>query len=230
LIDIQLNASLFSNDFLRKAQLLVARVGLNVSSINSEKKDFLSVCKIKSETKMVLTLIEASQIFTSVRDTTKIAGDVAEVGVYMGGSAKIICEAKGNRRLHLFDTFEGLPEKSETHDSARFHKNQYSCTLEPVKRLLNKYPNVFFYKGMFPSTAGPINDTPFSFVHLDVDLYDSTKNCLEFFYPRMNKGGVIISHDYVNSKGVKTAFHEYFEHKPTPVLELADNQCLVMKS
>lgn len=227
---MQLHAAQFDNQFLRKIQLIVARIGLNISFINSEKKTFSIVCKVKSETNMVLTLNEASQIFASVRDTTKIPGDVAEVGVYMGGSAKLICEAKGNRCLHLFDTFEGLPEVSESRDSARFHKNQYSCTLEYVKRLLSKYPNIFFYKGMFPSTADPVSDRQFSFVHLDVDLYESTKSCLEFFYPRMNRGGIIISHDYIDSKGVKTAFQKYFKNKPEPVLELTDSQCLVMKS
>ena len=227
---MQLHAAQFDNQFLKKAQLTVARLGLNISFINSEKKTFSIVFKIKSETNMVLTLNEASQILASVRDTTKIPGDVAEVGVYMGGSAKLICEAKGNRQLHLFDTFEGLPEVSETRDSTRFHKNQYSCTLERVEKLLSKYTNVVFYKGMFPSTAKPVSDIRFSFVHLDVDLYESTKSCLEFFYPRMNKGGVIISHDYICSKGVKTAFQEYFKNKPEPVLELADSQCLIMKS
>jgi len=227
---MQLNTAQFDNQFLKKIQLLFARIGLNISFINSEKKTFSSVYKIKSETDMVLTLNEASQIFASVRDTTKILGDVAEVGVYMGGSAKLICEAKGDRPLHLFDTFEGLPEVSKTQDSTRFHKNQYSCTLGCVKKGLSKYPNVFFYKGMFPSTADPVSDRQFSFVHLDVDLHESTKSCLEFFYPRMSKGGVIISHDYLDSKGVKTAFQAYFKDKPESVLELADSQCLVVKS
>jgi hypothetical protein len=186
---MQLHAVQFDSQFLRKVQLIVDRLGLNISFINSEKKTFSIVCKVKSETNMVLTLNEASQIFASVRDSTKIRGDIAEVGVYMGGLAKLICEAKGNRRLHLFDTFEGLPEVSEARDSARFHKNQYSCTLEYVKRLLCKYPNVFFYKGMFPSTAEPVSDRQFSFVHLDVDLYESTKSCLEFFLPSHEQRG-----------------------------------------
>jgi hypothetical protein len=227
---MQLHTAQFNNDLLLKAQLLFAKAGLNISYINSEKKAFYKVCKVKSETNMVLTLNEASQIFAAVRDTNKIPGDIAEVGVYMGGSAKLICEAKGNRQLHLFDTFEGLPEVSKTRDSVRFHKNQFSCKLEYVKRLLSTYPKVSFYKGMFPSTANPVNDRQFSFVHLDVDLYESTKSCLEFFYPRMSKGGVIISHDYLDAKGVKAAFQEYFENRPEPVLELTDSQCLVMKS
>ena len=41
----------------------------------------------------------------AVKATRKLSGDIAEVGVYRGGSAMIICEAKGNKKLHLFDTF-----------------------------------------------------------------------------------------------------------------------------
>lgn len=67
-----------------------------------------------------------------------------------------------------------------------------------------------FYKGYFPSTAGPVIDLRFSFVHLDVDLYESTKSCLEFFYPRLNVGGVISPDDYVGAHGVWTAFEEFF--------------------
>ena len=132
--------------------------------------------------------------------------------------------------LTLFDTFEGLPELSNQDESDKFHKNQYCCSIERIKNYLKQYPNVSFYQGLFPKTSGPVVDKKFSFVHLDVDLYLSTKNCLEFFYPRMNKGGVIISHDYAFSKGVKSAFQEYFEEISDPVIEIAENQCMVVKS
>jgi hypothetical protein len=215
---------------LREIQMLVLRIGLYVSFVNPEKNAFELVRKVRRKTEIVLTLNEAAQILNSVRDTTKIPGDIAEIGVYKGGSAKLICEAKGRKSLHLFDTFEGLPHVSEQKDSLRFHKNQYKCSIEYVKNLLSKYQNVFFYKGIFPSTADPVSKRQFSFVHLDVDLYESTKNCLEFFYPRMSKGGVIISHDYLGSLGVKTAFYEFFKDKAEPVLELTDSQCLVVKT
>ena len=50
----------------------------------------------------------------------------------------------------------------------------------------------------------------FSFVHLDVDLYQSTKDGLAWFYPRLNRGGILISHDYSNADGVRKAFDEFF--------------------
>ncbi len=85
------------------------------------------------------------------------------------------------------------------------------------------------YPGLFPDSAGASSDCRFSFVHLDVDLYESTRAALEFFYPRMNPGGMILSHDYVIADGVRNAFDEFFEPKAETVLELSGNQCLVVR-
>jgi hypothetical protein len=62
-----------------------------------------------------------------------------------------------------------------------------------------------------------------------VDLFESTMAALEFFYPRMNPGAILVSHDYVEFAGVRRAFDEFFEHKSEPVIELSGNQCLVVK-
>ena len=131
-------------------------------------------------------------------------------------------------KLHLFDTFEGLPEIAKE-DENRYTKGEFSASVEEVKRKLSDYQNVFIYKGLFPSTAGPVKNKKFSFVNLDVDIYESTLNCLKFFYPRMSKGGVIISHDYLQAKGVRKAFDDFFKNKPEPVIELSGSQCLVIK-
>lgn len=185
--------------------------------------------QIKNENETLLCDNEAYQIFMAVKSTRKIKGDIAEVGVYKGGSAKIICEAKGDKTLHLFDTFAGLPNLSDVDNPRQFHKGKYAASFEGVTDYLKNYPNVFLYKGIFPATAEPIKNNFFSFVNLDVDIYESTLNSLEFFYPRMNKGGVIISHDYINAPGVRKAFDDFFADKIEPVLELSGSQCLVVK-
>jgi hypothetical protein len=185
--------------------------------------------KIKKENEMLLGYNEAYQIFMAVKNTEKITGEIAEVGTYKGGSAKLICEAKGNKTLHLFDTFNGLPELGQVDDSNQFHKGQFSASLEDVKKYLDCYNNIYFYKGLFPGNSEVIQDSIFSFVHLDLDLYEATKASLEFFYPRMNKGGIIISHDYINTKGVKKAFDEYFQDKIEPIIEMSGSQCLIVK-
>jgi hypothetical protein len=66
-------------------------------------------------------------------------------------------------------------------------------------------------------------------VNLDVDTHESTKQCLEFFYPRLSPGGILISHDYITAPGVKKAFDDFFLGKAEPVLETAGSQCLVVK-
>lgn len=171
---------------------------------------------------------EAYQIFMAVKRTAKIEGDIAEVGVYKGGTAKLICEAKGNRVLHLFDTFVGIPTIQEI-DSPLCHEGQFSASFNEVKSYLNGYKNVYFYKGIFPATAEPVRHKRFSFVNLDVDIYESTRDRLEFFYPRMNRGGVIILHDYIGALGVGKAIDEFFKDKPEPIIEMFGSQCLVVK-
>lgn len=188
------------------------------------------ICKIRTEVEMALGINEAYQIFMAVKSAAKIKGDIAEVGVYQGASAKIICEAKGEKTLHLFDTFEGLPEVTETDRTVNFKKGDFHYPFERVKAYLSAYSNVHIYKGLFPKTADGIKNERFSFVNLDVDIYESTLNSLIFFYPRMNQGGILISHDYSSLPGVKKAFDEFFKDKPEPIIELSGSQCLVIKS
>jgi len=94
---------------------------------------------------------------------------------------------------------------------------------------LKEYENVHFYKGVFPSTAEAIKNRKFSFVHIDVDLYESVMNSLCFFYERMNSGAVLISHDYIGIAGGKKAFDEFFKDKQEPIIELPGQQCLIVK-
>jgi hypothetical protein len=184
--------------------------------------------RIKKEAAMLLGFSEAYQIFMAVKRTGKIKGDIAEVGVYKGGSAKLICEAKGSRTLHLFDTFEGIPKVDEI-DAPLFSKGEFAALLGDVKYYLKTYEGVYFYKGLFPATAEPVKDKKFSFAHFDVDTYESTLDCIKFFYPRMSKGGIIISHDYISAPGVRKAFDEFFKDKPEPIIEMSGTQCLIVK-
>lgn len=170
---------------------------------------------------------EAYMIRSAVLATRQVPGLLAEVGVFRGGTARVICEAKGDRTLHLFDTFEGLPSP-EAIDKG-FERGQYACSLEAVKTYLAEFQGVHFHQGLFPATGASVRDCRFSFVHLDVDLYQSTIEALKFFYPRMNVGAMLISHDYVEFCAVRRAFDNYFNGAAQSVLELSGNQCLVVK-
>jgi hypothetical protein len=106
-------------------------------------------------------------------------------------------------------------------------------SLEAVQRYLSSFSRIFFHKGFFPESARELvqKSLVFSLVHLDADIYESTRAGLDFFYPRTVKGGIILSHDYrsLHCPGVKRAFDEFFADKPESVIELWKTQCLVVK-
>ena len=173
---------------------------------------------------------EQYTLYSSLKSMTHLSGDVAEVGVYKGGTSKLLCEAKGDKNLYLFDTFEGLPN-TKNDDLFVQQGWLHDTSVESVKEYLNKYQNVSFFKGIFPSTAESILDKKFCFVHLDTNLYQSTLDSLEFFWPKMVKGGRIVSHDYNTQSmpGIKKAFQEFFKNEPERIIEIADTQVMVSK-
>jgi O-methyltransferase len=209
---------------------LLAR-GLDLVPVMDRKSHLDVIRQVMLETGLAMNGCEAYQILTTVKAVAeKVAGELAEVGVYRCGSARLICEAKGARELHLFDTFAGLPSPGQNDAGVAFWLGQFAASLEAAQMYLRAFPNVHFYKGLFPSTAEPIRDKKFCFIHLDVDLYEATRAGLEFFYPRMTPGGVLMCHDY-DAPGVRLAVDEFFRDKPELVIQQpAGSHCVVVKS
>jgi hypothetical protein len=184
--------------------------------------------KTQRERRSLLSAFEAYYVYALALAQRDRPGDYAEVGVYMGVSAKLISEAKGDKTLRLFDTFEGLPASGE-HDRGVHAKGQYACSLEAVEAYLSEYEGLEFYKGVFPDSTAGVQEATYAFVHFDVDLYEGTLGCLEYFYPRMERGGIMLSHDYGLLAGVEKAFQEFFADKPEGIIEQPTTQCMVVK-
>ena len=92
------------------------------------------------------------------------------------------------------------------------------------------YSRWSFCKVLFPGSAEPVELSSFSFVHLDVDLYESTLAGLEFFWPRILEGGVLVSHDYSQCEGVYQAFGDFFRgRRGCRLVELPTTQVMVIK-
>jgi hypothetical protein len=180
----------------------------------------------------MLTAYELFTVLSCAKGSRHRPGAFLEVGAYQGSSAKMICEMKGkDKPFYICDTFEGLPESTEK-DRGVHRKSQYSCSLESVSAYLSGYENVHFVKGFFPDSATGIipEDVRFAFVHLDVDLYESTLKSLEYVLPRLNSGGIVLSHDYSILAGVKAAFHEFLEaHPECTLVELPSTQVILIK-
>jgi hypothetical protein len=162
--------------------------------------------------------------------TRNLDGDIAEVGVYKGGTAKLIVKTVPEKNVHLFDTFQGMPQICTEVDTYK-GKEFSDVSLESVKSFLADCSNVTFYPGIFPETAGPVKNKKFSFVYIDADIYKSVKDSLEFFYSRMVKGGVILLDDYdsLACPGVKKAVCEFLSGKKEYPIITMEIQCAIIK-
>ncbi|MFQ6342842.1 TylF/MycF/NovP-related O-methyltransferase [Campylobacter sp. VTCC 70190] len=159
-----------------------------------------------------------------------IEGNMAEVGVFRGEFAKKINEYFSDKKLYLFDTFEGFDDKDLRYeDNSEKHKNN-NFTNTSLELVMGKMPhkeNVIIKKGYFPQSVMDdknLENERFCFVSLDTDLYKPILEGLDFFYPKMVKGGVIVIDDYYSQlyTGVKKAVDEFCKKYNVNILPIGD--------
>jgi predicted O-methyltransferase YrrM len=206
----------------------LARLELAVLAGHKQAPAMRAIRAARTGRESLLSGNEAFTVYSVARAQSALAGEMAEVGVYQGCSAKIISTASGATPLHLFDTFAGLPSP-EAHEQNRMRTGHYAASLASVQSFLSGHRNITYHEGLFPGTAEAASGRAFSFVHLDVDLKSSTLACLEFFYPRLVPGGVILTHDYSYLDGVRAAFDEFLSDKDEHAIELPTSQALLVK-
>jgi len=159
----------------------------------------------------------------------QVPGDFAELGVYQGLTARLIHHYAPERTLHLFDTFSGF-DKNEIEDPGQ--SGQFADTsVDAVIRTVEPRGNVIVHAGRFPASVTPqIERLEFAFVHLDADLFEPTMAGLDFFYPRLPAGGVIVIHDYNAWPGARRAVDEFFVGKrecPIPMPDKSGSAVIV---
>lgn len=164
--------------------------------------------------------------------TAAVDGDTAECGVYRGASSWLICRflGKSGKRHHLFDSFSGLSAPT-AEDGSYWKSGDLRSSEEEVRTRLKEFDNWTMHRGWIPEKFPEVGGARFSFVHIDVDLYDPTKASLEFFYERTSPGGILLCDDYGFSTcpGATRAVDEFFKGKPEPLLHLPTGQGLVFK-
>lgn len=158
----------------------------------------------------------------------KIAGSIAELGVYQGEQAALLNRLFPDRTLHLFDTFEGFaPADVATEARAGFSQaalgDFQDTSVDLVMAKMAHPEQVQVHAGMFPDTVAGVEDR-FAFVSLDVDLYEPTLAGLEYFHPRLTPGGFIFIHDYNNRRyaGVRHAVDAFLDRTQAPAFPLPD--------
>ncbi|PYP90915.1 MAG: macrocin O-methyltransferase [Candidatus Angelobacter sp. Gp1-AA117] len=172
-------------------------------------------------------------VYQLLRLAEPIPGDTAECGVFAGASSYLICrflQSKSQACTHfIFDSFEGLSQPS-VEDGLEWSKGLLSHSLEATKANL-PFSNISWQKGWIPDRFAQAADRRFAFVHIDVDLYQPTRDSIEFFYSRMNEGGILVCDDYGFSgcPGATLAVDEFLKDKPEKMVAMASGGGFLIK-
>jgi O-methyltransferase len=166
-------------------------------------------------------------------DRSAVPGCLVECGTWRGGASGMMALAHmasgtPQRALHLFDSFEGLPEPDAQKDGdvAIAYADQHARgTLLPIGQCVGAletnqglihetigYPRALthFHVGWFQDTVPRATDVgSIALLRLDGDWYDSTKICLQYLYPRVYSGGVVVIDDYGKWPGCRRAVDEF---------------------
>lgn len=188
---------------------------------------------------LATSLDRCYQLFQFARRSALLDGDMAECGVYTGGVAHLLAltlERYSNTpaRLHLFDTFTGMPHCSDPQRDYHSPGAFSDTSLSAVERRLNKNTSCsVLHPGVMPVTFSEIDQNSwFSFVHIDVDNYPTVEACCRFFWPRLVSGGAMIVGDYgmyPYRHSTRAAIDAFFANEIEQPLLLPTGQALLLK-
>ena len=133
-------------------------------------------------------------------------GEICEIGCWRGLStyqiAQRVRDSGKQLTMHVFDSFQGLSEyrpedmpKDQQLDIDGM-RSMVAYPLEAVKANLQEFDFIKFYPGWVPERFHEVAGSTFSFIHIDVDLYQPIRDCFEFFYPLLAENGIMVFDDY----------------------------------
>jgi hypothetical protein len=180
--------------------------------------------------------------------TLALPGARAECGAYRGATALLLAEVWRNRQpafrgrdLYLIDSFSGtspsvgqdlIPVRGA--DSAPrmepfFPAGKFDTSLDEVRGHFREFPEVTFCAGWIPQVFGSLPERDWAFVHLDLTLYEPTLASLEYFYPRLNPGGVMICDGSIFCPGAEKAWEEFCTRHGVPYVMLGHREFVILK-
>ena len=177
-------------------------------------------------------------IYQLAKGVSNMSGDTAECGVFKGHGSWLILNTEDKQQCvhHIFDSFEGVSEPSDVDNipepnAYEWKKHDMAYPLEMVKKKLESFPNIKYYKGWIPERFDEVADRTFKFVHIDVDLYEPTLASFMFFYDRMNTGGIILCDDYAcpGTPGAYKAVNEFLADRSENVVTTVPGSGFIIK-
>jgi O-methyltransferase len=177
-----------------------------------------------------------------------IPGRIAECGCLNGLSAMLMCRTIRHQMptyrgegLELYDSFAGLSEPTAADEAtaewtgrdnftAQMSAGSFAVPLERVRANLREFPNITFRPGWIPSAFSTDTSLRYRLVHVDVDLYEPTRDSLAHFFPRLAPGGVLLCDDYGYWPGAKKAIDEYAAERQHHVEKTEAGQAVIRQA
>jgi hypothetical protein len=177
-------------------------------------------------------------------------GPWVECGVYFGFSSLLACytlkefdKKFTGKGFYMVDSFEGI-SKHSTKDMIPdivpeeggfkmvYAKDRFEAPFEEVKKNMSGFPNIEMVKGWIPDAFEKLPDMQWSFVNIDVDMYEPTYASMEYFYPRLLPGGVMICDDYITAMfpGARKAWDKFCTEHEIPFAILDSGQSVFIKN
>lgn len=209
-----------------------------------EEEAYESIERVRSHTMVTDPRLVTLYQQTVFCEKHGIVGDFVECGTWRGGAVGLMALVNlkygtHRRHLHLFDSFEGIPEPDASvdgEDAVRFARSlgggtsgrltpltgAYTSvgTLDSNRELLEHiigYPTDYlhYHKGWFQDTLPNVvtDMSDIAILRLDCDWYASTKICLEYLYDRVVRRGFVIIDDYGYYVGCRKAVDEFMHRK-----------------
>ena len=170
---------------------------------------------------------ETDKILEFARNCLTVSGDFVELGCYKGDTSLLLAEIlKGtDKKLYIYDSFEGLPEKTTEDESAageNFQGGELYVTKREVKErfLRANLPVPVIKKAWFNELHDADLPEKIAFAFLDGDFYESIRDSLRLIEDKMAENSVIIVHDYTNPAlpGVARAVDEWIRVRKRKII------------
>jgi O-methyltransferase len=167
-----------------------------------------------------------------------VDGDFVECGVFKGFCSSVLLKYLNfqdfARKAYLYDTFEGLPEKTSTEQERRtWDYTQYDseAVYNGVLEKFSKYKNVTIVRGVVPDTFEVAIPEKIAFLHIDMNSEMAEMLALEHLFDKVTPGGMIVFDDFgwsCNANQMKAEL-TFMNERGHHILELPTGQGVVIK-
>ncbi|MFT3879262.1 MAG: TylF/MycF/NovP-related O-methyltransferase [Gemmatales bacterium] len=174
----------------------------------------------------------------AARQAWKLNGDFVECGVHLGGLATAILAdlnwpQSPSRHFYLLDTFNGFPA-DQRGVAAEVHRDDYLDDVWPqVQSHFSKYPSAKLIRGAIPQTLAEVKSQQVAYLSIDMNCAEPEVAALEYFWPRMVPGGLVLLDDYAFAEAYrrqKEAIDRWAKPLSLPILSLPTGQGLLIKA